>query len=1670
MTTANIIDLGIELSVDRPSVERSTCDYRLPSQDCSTITSTLVDLPILRLTSQIVGSMTPPPQFKIANAKIERRFLSQLSFHFSSDDVYLEVNKEASTQVISSLENLTSLVQRFKQNITDHKHKMERIARHLTSRLVIAGNDEGIVNDPPFLTRPSNILRLKNDSIRLESSWKILVKLRHLLHSCNSRTVDTYNEPNSATLEQNVTKAREILTTWRSWEFGGDIDCCHFMNWFSSISKSDLDTNATPISILLSVSRLNLIYEMRTSSNDLVVNAFTSRMTQTRPAITNDAKNAAESLTSFYISAESMNGRLNSPVEEIVEEVHKHFQQEYFTNLAPSGDSSTIPRLPSASNRIETWIQIGHADVVAKFERQDISWQAKDCKVNLFSAPGSLLEGNLLRCLYSLERSALSIGRRKDVRPIFLAFYLQRCVFQLQLSSDSPLTLTCQASTFHLEGEHSLVETLEFFDYFVKDAIKVYDTVHVSLLPKKVSHKENFAKQSLAISSVFNVHRLSFKLPIFTNVVTSLRWDELKFSYVQAAEHRVIFWNTSMGHLAMDKTQSKSRFSLPSATLYAKLTMDVNKLDLRIRNYSIEIEELLQCIVMILNDENLDELKSLTALSLRSKNVENTAEAKSTWVVSIMPDTFVIIAKQSTNSILRLQWRKPNVQLRIRDSDVRYRVTGDNMGLHLLNASEPSSGTIDFQWTLTNITENLNFDLPSEEMQLSSNFVKSELNANSLPHLQAANHMFREFIGTLNTAIDTAKRLHTMNATSTSSDKTALRRSVSVSIRQIRVCYRPIVHSSQADTCFTVLCKEIYARYNISGDVLQLRLQGFAMELLKQIKTAPVSMDHPPTGKNVMEMPQLTFMLRRRLSKDKWAYSLQAWGDLFKVDFDSNLIPLSSSILESLSHTASEVRLTHINSAGTKPPSGSAVGFLTRRKVDSVRIAIEFRGAMIRAFQLESTVGDTNVVGHKAGEMILPGLNVHTAYQTKQKNQTYLYCAFSLLASNNRLSPDIMNVVRELMENISASLRSGHMSSSPKVDGGEISNTQYEGILSNLLGKCKLHLILDVAPQHFVLDCLPQAKISMFLTLQRLSLALISYETKTSTISLALNGFGEGFELLLKHHYSRESSLNFNLGKLRFNVDSNKRLQGDSERGFAAGMDLENLNILFNAKQGQDLLIFKCLWTENLEDILPVDRAPIGSTVRTFSVSNVRKESSTPPSLSLHAALRIRNFGIKMDLGQAIGCLDLRIPVMSVSTFKAMESQKSLFFSLPELTTSSVGRLSGALDLHDFKLQSNIFWPKSVDRPALTTPIVQLDFRWTSFFVALSYDYQMFFFVTTTLFRSCMHNKVGHDVDDVFVNVTSGVITGMATMAGPASVRSFYRSLLKLKREKEELRDIAIKPTRRGEPESSSIPAIIESRQPAHKKPRRRTNLNMDINFQKLYMLGFRRSFSDSPVLFLSVLDIGLHFYHHCKPHSLDNDLKLVLGRLELSISAIDSSIISTQNTLTREQSIKLVQSLKGGTILAIPKTAAFMKTSQASGSSIIRHEFVSDFGGRVDVGWNFGSVEFVRDMAKIYKLSIHAQGQPREIAKLANLNKDFSSESRTANANKQPPSTEPKLGNISLHSRYNYSEIRPAQIETPQLRAMGDATPPLEWIGVNRSRLPGFVHQAIIVPLQDVC
>jgi len=252
-----------------------------------------------------------------------------------------------------------------------------------------------------------------------------------------------------------------------------------------------------------------------------------------------------------------------------------------------------------------------------------------------------------------------------------------------------------------------------------------------------------------------------------------------------------------------------------------------------------------------------------------------------------------------------------------------------------------------------------------------------------------------------------------------------------------------------------------------------------------------------------------------------------------------------------------------------------------------------------------------------------------------------------------------------------------------------------------------------------------------------------------------------------------------------------------------------------------------------------------------------------------------------------------------------------------------------------------------------------------------------------------------------------------------------------------------------------------------------RVDMEMAIKFAKINIGIFKAALNDSPVFRVNVSNIRALFAQTVSRGVLENQLDLALGTMGIALSPLKRMGGKELGEMKVEKWIKHVSSMRGGVILAVPETEGSMWTKQEEGSDIVEHIFKSRLDGKVDIGWNYGSVMYVQELWKTFELKL----KQSEEARVTHVTKeeekmiaDKVEEQTFVRKDTVEPIIEPDLPKVEIGSTtFTYVAVEPAIIETPQLRQMGEATPPMEWIGVNRMRLPAFTHQAFIVPLQKV-
>ena len=238
------------------------------------------------------------------------------------------------------------------------------------------------------------------------------------------------------------------------------------------------------------------------------------------------------------------------------------------------------------------------------------------------------------------------------------------------------------------------------------------------------------------------------------------------------------------------------------------------------------------------------------------------------------------------------------------------------------------------------------------------------------------------------------------------------------------------------------------------------------------------------------------------------------------------------------------------------------------------------------------------------------------------------------------------------------------------------------------------------------------------------------------------------------------------------------------------------------------------------------------------------------------------------------------------------------------------------------------------------------------------------------------------------------------------------------------------------------------------------------VSIKTVYIGAFPSSFFDNQILKLEAHQAQAHFDVSLEAGRIHSTLGLTLGQLRVALSGINRPGTLDVEELSVNDISHRANDARGGTILKVPQLVASMETWQRPGYHQIEYLFRSTFEGKVDVGWNYSRISFIRDMWDSHSRALASRlGKPLPPSAVR-IEGGPGAEGDGDNKHEQEKIT--AVVNVP-QSKYTYVALKAPVIETPQLRDMGEATPPLEWIGLQRDKLPNVTHQIIIVTLLEI-
>ena len=867
-----------------------------------------------------------------------------------------------------------------------------------------------------------------------------------------------------------------------------------------------------------------------------------------------------------------------------------------------------------------------------------------------------------------------------------------------------------------------------------------------------------------------------------------------------------------------------------------------------------------------------------------------------------------------------------------------------------------------------------------------------------------------------------------------------------------------------------------------------------------QLQMVPPNHDKDMRSTNSALLPEVIFNIAYFSTPDGRRFAFQAVGKSLDLRLTSGFIIPASNLGDSIGLSAKNVQQAyeHWSPAvmGEKPVDKPPRPFFAKKRLESLLVDADFAGAVVHlsgkrhehgAAGSSSRGGRANMAG-KYGQfnpddsgsstvLRSPGLALKMEFRDNGKEDPSLYAEVKVDASSNIIYPSVVPLIMEISSSIKQVVSDGQEEKKPAEPDMVQTKSDEEKLLTAdpaaVIGRLKLNIGLRICRQEFSLSCQPIARVQATALFDDIYLTVNTVWSAEQGNFFAISAAFSGLRTSVQHVYSRESTGSFEVESIVLSLMNSKHVSGTS--GVSAILKVSPANVSINAKQLHDFLLFREIWVP-AEIGRPATAAAVPKlpedTSQAHLVQRYQQVAATA-AFPWTATISVAALQVSVSLGQALGRSTFVIEEFWVSSKKTSDWEQNLCLGFEKIGIDSAGRMSGFVSLRDFKLRTAIQWPQR-QRALNETPLVQASLAFSQFRVKAAFDYQAFLVADITSMEFLMYNirrRREGSGDRLVATFDGEAVNIFGTSTSAAQGVALWQAIRRLIQERKtnletSLREMEKFVKRR---RLSSWPSTIKTAQP--KLPEEDTmskspiSLDTDVvvTLKALNLGVFPSTLPDRQVFKMEALGAQLRFAASIEERQIHSTLGVTLGQLRIGLAGVGSAEgPKAASEISVEDVVSSATGSLGGTILKVPKVEAVMQTWQRPSSTHIDYMFKSSLSGKVEVGWNYSRISYIKGMWANHSKSLEQtwgkEIQPLTAIKVTGVTEKEDQEQQKITAEVKVP-----------QSKYEYRALEPPIIETPQLRDMGEATPPLEWIGLHRDRLPNLTHQIVIVTLLEL-
>ena len=861
----------------------------------------------------------------------------------------------------------------------------------------------------------------------------------------------------------------------------------------------------------------------------------------------------------------------------------------------------------------------------------------------------------------------------------------------------------------------------------------------------------------------------------------------------------------------------------------------------------------------------------------------------------------------------------------------------------------------------------------------------------------------------------------------------------------------------------------------------RLAISNLQLQMMPKSRTSSEAFSFDPSyrSSNSALLPEVVFNAAYVSTKRDRRLAFQLAGKALDLRLASDFILPASTLQESFVEVANDLRdVNEFWKSGdssdnvNRPQTQSLLG---KKRLASLLLDASFAGAIVTitprseaiknsAFPLlkggkRSRAGryGQTVQGEAANDATLrsPGIAIKVSYQHDGENDPELSAHLRVAASRNVLYPSVVPLILEISSSIKEQVSDVEQAQEAEQESNEDSKVETSGYLSEaaltnttphaLLGNCKLNAGLWIQKQEFTLSCQPIAQVAATAKFDDIFVTINTVQAPDQDRFFALVATFNDLNASVQHVYSRESTASFEVKSVVVSAMNSKQVS--TKPGISGMINISPMQAEVNAKQLQDFLLFREIWYP--PELRQPSKAP--TVIPTTADAHVQRyQQAAGGSYLWNAVVSIHELKLAIDLGSGLGKSVFIVEKLWASSKKSSEVEQNLCVGFDTIGIDSTGRMSGFVQLQQFHLRTSIRWPTTMSS-VKKAPLIQGAVGFSHFRIKAAFDYQPFAVADISSFEFLMYNVRQRDEarDRLVATLEGDKVQVFIVSTTAAQVYSLYQAFERLIQEKQDAYHASIAELDRFLRRKSIFPSntyTAKSLDTAKNSDLETVpfalHTDVVVTLQELSLGVFPSTFFDTQILKAEATNGQARFAVSTRNNQTHSSLGMTLGQLRVALSGVSRANNQALSDVSIQDVIQRATNSRGGTILKVPKLVMAMSTWQFIGSNLIEYTFKSVFEGKVDVGWNYSRIGFIRGM-----WNAHSRALAQRIGKpITQSALKITAEPRPEG---QVGGQEKITAVVNMpQSKFDYKARSPPIIDTPQLRDLGEATPSVELFG----------------------